>query len=609
MPESPTLLLGAQLPPRRPRDAAVACAAPSLGAAKAAVLAKILPKAAQNVALDDAGGRILTQDVHAASDYWPFSRAAMDGVAVRAHDVADASPDAPTRLPVLGAAYCGAAPQELTCGQAAIRIATGAAIPPGCDAVIPQELLVYDDGDILVQRPVRAGKHIFPAGEDMHAGERVLRAGTRLQGGEIGMLAALGYAAVPVHVRPRVAILACGDELREPGALLTPGRVFDSNSYALNAELRALGCESRRIGIADDDPLRLLVLLKAALEGTDAVVTCGGLSVGERDYIRPALRELGATFVFEGVPMKPGHPFAFALYEDRPVFALPGTPGACRVAFEFFVRPALRAMQGEAQASETAVRLSSTVHSRPGRTRMLWARLHHCSDGLVAEPLDDQSSATLRSAADAHALLRIEPHESDLLAGIEVPALILTPERVPGTRRCLAAVLGVVGARNAGKTTLIEQMIPVFAARGIRIAVVKHHGHLTELDEPGKDSARAAAAGAVTTILAGPAGTVARTPACGPPSLEEILRSLSGVDLVLVEGFSDAALPKLRVERHGCHADDRHAAIGPFLALVGSGKSEDAPRFAADAIGPLVDYLAVRLFGSRFSAQKGHVKT
>jgi molybdopterin molybdotransferase len=469
-------------------------------------------------------------------------------------------------------------------------------LPGGTDSVVPQELVSFNDGVASVSRPVPAGKNVFRRGEDMQAGEVVLRAGTRLRGGHLAALAALARAGVDVTRPVRVAVLACGDELVEAGEPLRRGLVADTNSLMLAAEIEDLGARAERLGIVRDDPRAVRTALERGL-GADAVVTCGGLSVGERDYVRATLRELGARFLFEGAPIAPGSPASAAVAGGVPIFALPGTPGACRIAFEAFVRPALLAMLGAARLQRPRVwaRLTTRLDVRPGRTRFVWARAGDAGGGYAVTPLADQGTATIRSGSDADALIVLAPPIAAVEAGLAVETWLLAapadPERAGGPR----AALAVVGPRNAGKTTLIERLIPAFAARGVRAGAIKRHGHMLALDEPAKDTGRLAAAGAAVTLLTGDLGYVARR-AVADLSLADALAALRGVDLALVEGYADSALAKIRVERAGS-TGDRGPAAPPIVAVAGDVGAQDQdgpPRFAWEDLERLADYVIAR---------------
>ncbi|MHB8355104.1 MAG: molybdopterin-guanine dinucleotide biosynthesis protein B [Vulcanimicrobiaceae bacterium] len=567
--------------------------------ARARIVRELRPLGPEHVSLAQAASRVLAQDVIAGEDLWPFSRAAMDGIAVRFLDIAAATPDSPARLTVRGSVYCGDPPGHAEAPRCAVRIATGAPLPAGTDTVIQSELLRWDGEIVVVQRPLAAGSNVFPAAEDARRGETVVSAGTVLSGGHLSLLAALGHGSVPVFKRPRVAILACGDELVPPEGTPGPGRIRESNSYGLLAEIEAIGATPVPLGLVPDDPEALACKLRGSLDA-DALITIGGLSVGERDFVRLALERAGALFRFEGIPLKPGHPAAFATIGELPVFALPGTPGACRAAFEVLVRPALLRLMGRRETHRPTMRarLTTGVAVRPGRSRALWARLSRRDGAWVATPLGDQGSATMRSAADADALLLIEPHRAWLSAGTQVCAWLLSERPLLEEHRTpmLRLAVGVVGARGAGKTTLIERLIPLLARYEVRVAVVKHHAHADDLDLSGTDTARVAAAGAARTILAGPRGVVARAPAASDPALEEVLAQLEGVDLALVEGYASSALPKILVRRKGI-ASDRPQPAEPIIACVDDLQSSDLqPCFGWDRLDELAAYLAGRFF-------------
>jgi len=535
-----------------------------------AIVVAVPRTGSERVPLAEANGRFLADDAVAVSDYWPFARAAMDGIAIRADEVAEARPEQPVALALAGSVYCGDDIAPAPPPRSAVRIATGAPLPLGTDTVVPQELVAFANGTATVARPIAPGKNVFPRAEDMRAGERVVATGTRLRGAQLAALAALGWAEVAVARRARVAVLACGDELVEPGDARGGGRVTDSNSIMLVAEIDELGARGIRFGIVRDD----LQAVRAALDravAADAVVVCGGLSVGERDYVRAGLQSLGARFAFEGAPIAPGHPVTVAFVRGVPVFALPGTPGACRIAFEACVRPALLAMLGASRLERPRVwaRLTQRLDVRPGRTRFIWARARPGRGGgdFTVTPLADQGTATIRSASDADALIVLPPTVTSLEAGLAVETWLLDFPGADGLPDVPRAAVAVVGPRNAGKTTLVERLIPALAARGVRVGAVKRHGHMEALDDPAKDTGRTAAAGAAVTLLTGTLGYVERR-AVAELTLEDALAALRGVDLALVEGYADSALAKILVARTGI-TGDRAPAAPPIVALVG----------------------------------------
>lgn len=551
------------------------------------------------VDLADAAGRVLAEPVVASEDLWPFPRAAMDGVAVRSADVAAASAHAPAALRLRGAIYSGDVwPTPLEPGTA-LRIATGAPMPPGADAVIPREFVEWREDTVIVAAPIPSGRHVFAAGEDARAGEVVLEPGTVLGGGDVGLLAAVGWDSVPVVRRPRVAVLATGDELVPPSSLLRPGQVRESNTYALAAEIESLGGIPRMLGVAPDRAAELQQKIRDGLTA-DAVVVCGGASVGDRDLVNDALVRVGVAMKFAGVAMKPGGPVAFGLYDGRPAFALPGTPGAARMAFEILVRPALCLMAGHRNLHRPAVagRLRSALTVTPGRRRYLWGHAVLTPAGVQVAPLRGQGTATLRSASQANALIEVGPESARLPGGSEVAVHLLTRDPLPTSAHGGPPAIAIVGARGAGKTTLIERLIAEL--RGLVVAVVKHHAHMADHpDTPGSDTARYAASGAVETVLAGPGAVVRRYAGTEDAPLHHLLASMGPADLVLVEGYGSSSLPKVLVERSGV-ASDRPAPSGPILAVVTDAPAawtegaEGARRFSWDQTAALAAFLARR---------------
>ncbi len=566
------------------------------------VLRSVSRQPVEEVPLSEAAGRVLAETIAASEDLWPFPRAAMDGVAVRAGDLARASDAAPVFLEVVGAIFSGqvwALPLE---PDTAVSIATGAPVPPGADAVVPQELLRRSGNRVAIAQPVEPGRHVFPAGEEARAGEVVLQAGTMLRGGDLALIAAIGRSSVPVFRRAAVGILATGDELVPTGSSLGPGEVRESNSYALAAEVAALGAAPLRLGIVPDDLAALEERIREGLRA-DALVVCGGVSVGERDLVRGALGRLGVEMKFAGVRMKPGSPVAFGLAGSRPVFALPGTPGAARIAFEVLVRPALCAMMGHRDIHRQVVTatLSAGLKVKPGRLRYLWGRAAHGPFGIEVTPLTRQGTSTLRSASEANALIVVEPGDLELPAGARVTVRLLTPAGLHSAGG-QPAVLGVVGGSGSGKTTLIERLIPALLRRGLAVAVVKHHAHMRSVDDEGTDTWRAVQAGAIETVLAGPGGAVHRRPFAGDPPLTQVLAGLRHANLVLVEGYNGSPWPKILVMREGV-TQDRPKPAGPLIAVVGAGPARGgtegggAPAFTwqeLDAVADLIVDLIAR---------------
>lgn len=369
----------------------------------------VSPLGAETVALADAAGRFLASPAVARRAAPPATCSAMDGFAVRAADV-----PGPVVLPVRQAVFAGGRPSPLLPGEAA-RIFTGAALPVGADAVVREEVVKVHADRAEFRHAARPGENVRPAGEDVQAGAEALGAGARLGARQLALLAAVGVEAVEVVRRPRVLVVSTGDEV-------TGAAIPDSNGLALAGLCAAIGLDVER-ATAPDDLARLQATLAAGLARADAVVTIGGVSVGARDLVPDALLACGAEIAVHGVPMKPGKPFLFARHGAKPVLGLPGSPSACLVAFEVFGRPALLALAGAARRLRPVLRLrlAEPVSGRPGRARLVWARLE--PDGRACPVGRD--AAQVRGPALADLLLVLGADAGDLAEGSEVTAWLL----------------------------------------------------------------------------------------------------------------------------------------------------------------------------------------
>jgi molybdopterin molybdotransferase len=387
--------------------------------ARALVLERARPLGGEPAPVASALGRVLAEDVTAADSVPGFDGSAMDGYALRAADTGTAADADPARLEVVGESRAGhPSDRELGPGEA-IKISTGAMIPAGADAVIRVE--DTDDGDerVAVRVAVQPGNDIRRAGEDIEAGERVLRAGTELGPAELGVLASVGRGEVACAIRPSVTVLTTGDELQEPGPPLRPGGIRNSNAHSLAGLVERSGALLRTAEIVPDDREATAGALSRAIAGELTVVS-GGVSVGEHDHVRPALAELGVEQVFWGVALRPGKPTYFgATRAGGLVFGLPGNPVSAIVTFTLFVRPAIRRLLGAADPDPrraTAI-LDERYPKPPGRAHLIRCTLELRDDGWHATPTKDQSSHVLTSMLGADALAIVPSEAGDVEAG------------------------------------------------------------------------------------------------------------------------------------------------------------------------------------------------
>ncbi len=374
----------------------------------------------EGVPLERAAGRVLAAPVVARRTLPPWDNSAMDGFAVRAAEL-------PGTLPIRGVIPAGAAPDATLAVGGTMRIMTGAPVPAGADAVVMREHV--DDGrdTATFSRPARQGQHIRRAGEDVRVGDAIMDAGTILGAGEIGMLAAQGITDVEVSRSPRVAILSTGDELVPADVEPGPGQIVNSNAYALAAQVREAGGTPIHLGIARDDRAASVEKLREGLRA-DVLLSSGGVSVGDFDFVKEAFSDLGVDMGFWKVSMKPGKPLAFGVSEGRvPVFGLPGNPVSSMVSFEIFARPALLQMQGAARTERPRAQVVLTVPyaKKAGRTHFVRAILTRDGAILEAKPHPRQGSGMLSSMIGIDALVEIPIEVGDVEAGTTLPAHLL----------------------------------------------------------------------------------------------------------------------------------------------------------------------------------------
>ncbi len=395
----------------------------TVNAAQRCVLESVKLLGAETIGLEISLGRVLAEDIHANRDQPPYDVSAMDGFAFRSADVAGV----PAVLDIIEDIRAGDMPRKtLQDGQCA-RIMTGAPVPPGADTVIRvEDTQTVSDTRVQINCSVKSGNDIRERGEAMRNGEVVLHRGTEITPGAVGMLAMVKHGTVQVYRQPRVAILSTGDELEGLDDPFDANKIPDANTYALMAQVQALGIAPTLLGIARDDPVELRRCLQKGLK-YDVLLVSGGTSVGVHDYVRPTLEALDVQMKFWRVEMKPGHPMAFGTTAGCFVFGLPGNPVSSMVCFEQFVLPALRRMTGHTRLYRRTIeaRLTHDVKHKHNRTEFVRVMLRREASGYAASSTGDQGSGILASMSRAEGLMIVPAASRGLAADSKVTVQLL----------------------------------------------------------------------------------------------------------------------------------------------------------------------------------------
>jgi len=404
------------------------------------VLAEFTQLPAETITIADGLGRVLAQDIHAANDLPPFANSSMDGYAVRAADIQAAQQNSPVTLNVIADIPAGFT-EDVTIGAGqAARIMTGGPMPAGADAVVPVEQT--DDAPrgirgesriaeppkprVSIYTPVKSGDYVRPVGEDVKAGQIVLKAGRVLRAADLGVLAGLGMPRVQVARQPVVAILSTGDELLEAHEPLSPGKIRDTNGYTITALVQGLGARAIRLGIARDRVEDVHARIQQAIDQrVDLLLTTAGVSVGAFDVVKTVVESLG-SLGFWKVRMRPGKPLAFGKVQGIPLLGLPGNPVSAMVSFEIFARPAILKLAGRSWHIPTfEAEITEPIHS-DGRQTYVRVRLERDNGRLIARSTGNQSSGVLTSLVNADGLLIVPEGVTEVSAGSRLPVRLFT---------------------------------------------------------------------------------------------------------------------------------------------------------------------------------------
>lgn len=390
------------------------------------ILSHIQPLGLEKVSILEALGRVIAEDIYANRDIPPLDNSGMDGYAVRSEDIQNADQNHPVRLEVIEDLPAGFISTRKVGRGEAIRIMTGAPIPRGADTIIPVEYTKKEDSFVAIFKVVLPGENIRRAGEDVKKGERVISSGDLIRPAEVGMLASVRRSFVSVYQRPMVAILCTGEELVDVDGDLDEGKIVSSNSYTLAAQVKDCGAIPVQLGIAKDRKEEIKEKLLQGLRA-DVLISSAGISVGDYDFVKDVLSDLGMEMVFWKVAMKPGKPLAFGKIQGKPVFGLPGNPVSSMVSFEQFVRPSLLKMMGLRQIFRPVIEaiLKEDIHKEPGRRHFVRALVTFERDHYFVTITGAQGSGILRSMVKANGLVIIPEDREIVRAGEKVKVQLL----------------------------------------------------------------------------------------------------------------------------------------------------------------------------------------
>ena len=535
----------------------------------------------------DCLGQVLAEDVHSTIDIPPLDNSAMDGYALRAEDTREATESSPRYLVVVGEIAAGSMPTKEVEPGTAIRIMTGAPLPEGADAVVK-----FEDTDEVSRKSskehlshigvlcqAKKGLNVRRRGEDIAKGHLILEKGKVLRPQEIGVLAALGHSTALVIRRPIVAILATGDELTSVDQPLAPGKIHDSNTYTIAAEVSRYGGIPKILGIGRDSVESLTEKIDAGLDA-DMLITSGGVSKGDYDIVKDVLAEQG-EIGFWTVCMKPGKPIAFGVIKKVkgrrmrkvPHLGLPGNPVSSMITFEQFARPAILKMMGRRILAKPTIRaiIEDNIANTDGRRLFARVTVTRRSGQYRASLTGPQGSGILTSMAEADGLAVIPESSKGVKAGDMVEVQMLDWGEEQGEAKT-SPIVSIVGRSESGKTMLVEQLIAEFKRRGYKIAALKHsHCGVIEVDQPGKDTWKFAQAGSDAVCISSPRKLVFIKKSDHDLRIDEVLAIIGPeFDLVLVEGFKKSKLPKIEVHRKEL-GDDLLCSPGELSAIVTDG--------------------------------------
>jgi molybdopterin molybdotransferase len=571
------------------------------------ILDSIKPLETIDLPLTEALGYIVGDSVYASTDIPRFDRSAMDGYAVCSKDIANATNEDPVELKVVGQIHPSTAKlSPLAAGQA-VRIMTGGPIPPRADAVVKEEDARYSAGFIELRAAVPPFEYVSKQGENMKRGSLVVEAGDLITPAVLGILATLQTREVPVTRRPRVCVLAVGNELVDINDRREDHKIVASNIYMLSAMIKEHGGHVNCSKISRNDKNAIRKDIGEGLK-SDILITTGGTSNAHSDLTRALIGEIGIDLKFAGVSMRPGKGTSFGFYDGKPVLSLPGKPSAVYVAFYVLVLPALLRLMGfkiERMPSIKAI-LEQDIKKRPGTDHLVQGLVREEDSRYRVLPLVGPEVSIFSAMKRANGLIVVRRSDKSRLSKGEAVSVQLLnhaqnaffqrPTAHHGQESVAPPIVSIVGKSNAGKTTLLERLVPELKARGYSIGTIKHDVHGFDIDHEGKDSWRHKHAGACSVAISSPK----KVAVIKDVEAEETLDGLASkyfqdADIILTEGYKKQHKPKIEVFRSQVHDKPLCRKDDSLVALLSDIPLDlGVPRFELDDIKGLADLVEER---------------
>ena len=569
------------------------------------ILGSIVPLETITVPLEKALDHIAARDFHAPHDIPRFDRAAMDGYAICSKDTVNVTDEHPARLKVVGEIHprIGELP-TLERGQA-VRIVTGGPIPPGADAVVKEEDTPCNGEKIEVATQASPFQYVSRKGRDIKKNSLVLERGGCLTPPVLGTLASLQIRKIPVTRKPRVSIIAVGNELIDLDTRPADHSIVASNIYMLSAMVKEHGALVDHVTISTDDADTIKTDVEEGLKG-DMVITTGGSSNARSDLTRLLMKKMGIDVKFSGLSMVPGKGTSFGMDQGKPVFCLPGTPSAVYVVFYTLILPVLSRLMGQQVDRMLPMKaiLEQDLEKRPGIEHLVQGLVRNEESTYRVLPLAGPGVEVFSAMDMANGLIFVEPDKSHLHKGEQVLVQPLNPFQVPlsgkalpqqkGTKEQAAAtapMVSIVGKSDSGKTTLLEKLVPELKARGYLVGTIKHDVHGFDIDHEGKDSWRHKRAGAHTVAISSPKKVSIIRDVDTEETLDGLaLKYFQDVDIILTEGYKRQDKPKIEAFRSQAHDKPLCKNDDHLVALVSDIPLDlGVPRFELDDIKGLAD--------------------